>query len=309
MRDWQKTHKDLTSQTKTDEGDLYRLANVEMIKATLAGAGPHSHTVKVELGMKAVVNIAARHALPFLDTTSGKPGRGTYINRPAVNRIVGTPPNGPTVRDRVDEVLEQAAADEGHPTQAADMHFAALELNGTGIAYFGDVCLVLKDDAVPDDTLILIHNSYDMTVPPVVGEVYEPGDWRATKARAVKVARSWAGTWEQHAVEMAVVKVLFHRPDQERRLTTGQISDSVLTDEDYIEVVRGHSFSPAEVQEIRFSAADAAREAQIADHLMLGPHPTASEMLWRARRRAVWRMAQQEKLPCRVVTSTGRSRR
>lgn len=309
MRDWQKTHGVLTSQTKTDEGDLYRLANVEMIKSTLAGAAPHGHTVKVELGKKAVVNIAARHALLFLDMTSGKPGRGTYLNRPAVNHIVGRPPNGPTVRDRVDEVLEQAAADEGHPTQAADMHFAALELNGTGIAYFGDVCLVLKDDAVPADTLILIHNSYDMTVPPVVSEVYEPCDWRATKDRAVKVARSWAGTWEQHAVNMAVVKILFHRPDQKRRLTTSQISDSILNDEDYIEVVRRQSFSPAEVQEIRFSAADAAREAQIADHLMLGPPPTASEMLWRGRRRAVRRMAQQAKLPCRVVTSTGRSRR
>ena len=60
----------------------------------------------------------------------------------------------------------------------------------------------------------------------------------------------------------------------ERRLTTGQISEAVLDDEDYIEVLKIGSFDVGALQEARVSAADAAAEAQVGAQLQMGPAPT-----------------------------------
>ena len=309
MAGWRQSNSDLTSTSDGTEADGYRLANVAVIMAALAGAGPHGRTAEIELGKKAAVNIAAENILKFLDTRSGKDGHGRYLNRPAVDRIVGTALRKPTIRNRVDAAIEEAAQLEGITLDADDMHFAALELNGTGISYFGAFCLVLKADRVPDDTLVLIRNSYDLTVSPVVERIYEPSKYNKTQRQARDELASWIGRWTADALSMAVVKILADRPPQTRRLTTGQVSDGVLTDEDYIEIILGQDFVPDDIAEIRLPATDAALEAQIGDRMQFGPTPSATEMLWRARRRDVYRAAERENVLIRVVTSTGRERR
>ncbi|WP_187429883.1 hypothetical protein ROLI_018120 [Roseobacter fucihabitans] len=288
-----------------DEADRYRIANIEVIRDTLAGQGPHRTVADPEQGMRVVFNISAKNALAFLDVQSGKPGRGAYLNRRAAARVVGQPLKGSTIRDRVDDVLADIAPGT---LSAQNAHYGAMELNGTGMAYFGDICLVLKTAAVPQNTLTLLRNSYDLTVAPVVANLYVPGDRTRTHKRAVRRVREWAGLWSQDVPDMAVVKLLQHAPPSERRLTTGQISDRLLEDEDYIEVVLAAGFTPADVHEIRLSAQDVAKQGHIADALTRGPVSSVCDLLWRHRRRAVQALAQRSGMRCRVVTATGRSR-
>ncbi|WP_460082870.1 hypothetical protein [Roseibium sp. LAB1] len=258
--------------------------------------------------MQLVFNLSARHAVSFLDVQSGLPGRGRYLNRAAVTHLAGKPLTGTTVRERVDRVVTRVAASVGRSVATTDIHFGAAELNSSGIAYFGDVCLVLKSDKVPGGLLSLLRNSYDLTVAPVFAQIYVNGNRSKTEDNAVRVMTEWAGTWPDETGDLVVVKILQYAPPSERRLTTGLISTGVLQDEDFIEVVYEKSFTPKEVREIRLSPMDVAREAQIADRTMRGPSPSAADMLWRYRRRQVERDAKRVGLTCRVVTHSGRSR-
>lgn len=288
--------------------DAYRLANINAIRAALKGQGPHGSSTDTNKGMRVVVNLAARHAVAFLDTLSGRPAHGRYLNGSGLRKLAGKPLSSTTVRSRVDAVVSKVASSFGRTVAPHDIHYGAAELNGTGISYFGDVCIVLKPDEVPAGTLTLLRNSYDLTVAPLFEMIYEPGNSAMTEANAKAEMSDWAGQWPDDARDIAAVKILQHAPPSERRLSTGQISKGVLDDEDYIEIALETGFKPSEVQELRLSADDVACEARIADRQLRGPSPTAAEMIWRYRRRQVDRNGRREGLPCRVVTHVGRGR-
>jgi hypothetical protein len=88
----------------------------------------------------------------------------------------------------------------------------------------------------------------------------------------------------------------------------GQISNAVLNDEDYVEVLRSRSFTVNDIAEVRTSATDAARESAIADRALHGPVPGALELLWRRRRLEAEQAMMDEGLTVRVVTASGRIR-
>lgn len=307
MTDWQEKAKNLKASSSDPEIGDYFAANREMARRTLTGKGPHPSSA-AEGGLRVAYNLPARVAVDFLDTLSGKPGHGRYLNRTDLARIHGKPLTGETIRERIDAALAKVSAgQEGGTLTATNGYYGAMELNGTGIRYFGDICLVLKPKAVAASTLTLLRNSYDLCVAPV-GTTLAGLDRADQDRRAAEIAAGWAGQWEKDAVEIALVKILRHAAPTVRRMTTAQVSDGVLADEDYIEIVRDRGFTPGDVEEIRLTAGDAALEAWLADRARVGAAPSASQWLWRFRRRCIDHAAERAGLPLRTVTTTGRAR-
>ena len=304
--DWSQRAADLSppAATGSRDADDYFNANRDMICRTLDGQGPHA-TSAAAPGKRIVFNLPARHALSFLDQSSGHGGRGRYLNRADVQRVIGTALQGSTLRDRVDQAVFAAASVLGQHLAPDTAYYGAMELSGTGVHYFGDVCLVLAPGE--DHPIMLIRNSYDLSVPPVVDDLLplSPDD---QDKEAARIAASWMGRWSSDACDMAIVKVMTHAAPTERRMTVGQVSDALLEDEDYIEIVRAQTFGPGDTEEIRLTSEDAALEARIADRVRVGATPSSAEMLWRFRRRWIDHAAQQVGLPTRTVTTSGRAR-
>jgi hypothetical protein len=92
-------------------------------------------------------------------------------------------------------------------------------------------------------------------------------------------------------------------------MTTGQISETVLDDEEYLEVLKVGSFDASDLQEARLSAADVAAEEQIGTQLRLGPCPSLGELQWRKHRRAATKALQDRGVRARTVTTSGRVRK
>jgi hypothetical protein len=91
-------------------------------------------------------------------------------------------------------------------------------------------------------------------------------------------------------------------------MTVGMISQGVLDDEDYLEVIRVSSFKVSNLAEARTAAADAAVDGRVADRMRLGPLPSWPEMLWRHRRRRADQALQAHGIVTRVVIGSGRVR-
>lgn len=288
----------------SSDADDYFNANRDMIRRTLTGQGPHETSASAP-GMRIVFNLPVRHALSFLDQSSGQAGRGSYLNRADVRRVVGTALKGSTLRDRVDQAVCAAAGVLGQPLTPDNAYYGAMELNGTGVRYFGDVCLVL--DPSEDNPVMLIRNSYDLSVSPVVDDLLPMSPDKQDK-EAARIAGTWIGRWGSDACDMAIVKVMKHAMPTERRITVGQVSDAVLEGEDYIEIVRAQTFEPSDTEEIRLTAEDAALEGRIADRVRVGVTPSSTEMLWRFRRRCLDDAARRNGLTTRTVTTSGRAR-
>ena len=86
----------------------------------------------------------------------------------------------------------------------------------------------------------------------------------------------------------------------------GRISDAVLSDEDYIEVLRIGSFGSSDLHEARVAAGDAAHETLISERLRAGPTPRYDALLWRQRRREADAALQRANVISKVVATTGR---
>ena len=169
--------------------------------------------------------------------------------------------------------------DEALPLNGAsykDLYFGAVELNGSGIRFYGDICLVLKAGAVPANTIILDRNSFDLIRPPI-RERIKNGAHRRREAMAL------AGCWKDDLGAMAGLMVFENLGFRKRLLTTGQISAAVRSDEDYIEVLKIGSFSGSDLQEARFSAEDAACDALTGDRIGGRPTPRLEALMLRHR--------------------------
>lgn len=298
---------DITAEVRSllDDDAAFTAANVAAIAQALAGRGPddaHTTPPADASGICMAVNMAAAHVPAFCQASCDSDPRPYKNGYDLDHYRVGDPPPGRAykARERVDAALEGATH-----TPPSDLYFGAAELNGTGIYFYGDQCLVLH--AVDKNTPILRSNSYDLVRSPL-REVIEhgpPSSWDRNREQA---AVTLAGRWAPDLTAFATRKILDIVGPRRRRLTTGQISAALLVDEDYIEVLRPQSFAATDLTEVRVRAEDAAAEAHIADRMRFGPPPPLADLLWRQDRRAAEHALQNSAVRTRVVTTGGRTK-
>lgn len=286
----------------------YFRANIDAIRAALAGIGPDvAASTRKDLralsgmGASMVANISSAH-VPAVCEASRKGEERPYKNGYDLAKYhigSGTPETAAKLREIVDQALPVP-----NDKTAADVYFGAMELNGTGVYFYGDICLVLE--TIPDETVMLASNSYDLVRAPLKNEIedgYDPAEWPRRRADQ---ARRMSGTWGDSRDAIAAIKVFSILGVRPRRLTTGQISDALRVDEDYVEVLKLGSFGTQNLSEARMSAADAACDASLEDRRRLGPTPPLEAHIWRDRRRVAERALRARGVPVRVVTTTGR---
>ncbi|WP_439588310.1 hypothetical protein [Hydrogenophaga sp.] len=282
---------------KVANGD-YAEANRECAERVLLGVGPDNSALHPAAGARMVVNMPAAH-VPDFCAASKRPGVKAYLN--TYDR---TNPNPNTSNKRK---LVDAALPLPQGVNFEDIYFGALELNGCGVRFYGDITLVLRVEKIDAKTVILDRNSYDVTRAPASNDIADvPEDQQAQKRKSVLA--SWSGEWAQHLGTMATIKVMQAIGSTDRRWTTGQISQSLCNDEDYIEVLKQGSFGASDLQEARVSAADAAHDALIASRMLRQPAPRLESMIWRTRRRRAEAALRAEGVPVRIVTTEGRVR-
>lgn len=275
---------------------------------SLYGKGAKPEGAKRDAGARVAFNISSAHIPGFAANKNGS----SYKNRYDVSgaRIGDNPlPSGPGSRERIDQLLAKRVGKmQGRHVEPETLYYGAVELNGAGVRYYGDVSLILLPHAnsAKDKRLVLDRNSFDLISPPLSARTCPNGKW--DEAAAAKELADLAGEWSADLVDMAVGKILGGGANRERRITVGAISEGVLADEDYIEVIRTSSFDVTGLGEARISAADAAVDGMIADRLRRGPRPNWAELMWRHRRRKADQALRSEGIVTRVVISAGRVR-
>jgi hypothetical protein len=289
--------------TFTPPASDWRQADRGTIGNVLRGISPYSGSVKSDAAARVVFNISSAHVPSFVAGRQGRAYRNRYDIAAAGRLGSGAPSPKPDVREAIDRVLARLIG----RVSWKKLYYGAVELNGAGIRYYGDVCLVLKTAAVGDGTVVLDRNSFDLICAPLRAKTHTAaGHWdpKAAKAQADDIA----GEWAADLADMAICKVLKTGRQETRRITVGAVSEGVLDDEDYMEVIRTASFDVSDVDEARLAAADAAVDGLVADRLRRGPAPDWTELLWRNRRRQAERALKGAYVRMRVVVSTGRVR-
>lgn len=285
--------------------DLMKVANTEYAEANrecaervMLGVGSDNSIQHPAAGARVVVNIPAAH-VPDFCAASKHPRSKPYLNTYDL-----ATPHSPVSekRRKVDAALPLPTG-----VEPKDIYFGAVELNGCGIRFYGDITLVLRMEAIHPKTVILDRNSYDVTRAPASLKIMAKLDHEQDEERR-SVLESWSGEWAQHVGIMATVKLMREIGSRERRWTTGQISQSLCNDEDYIEVLKEGSFGAGDLQEARVSAADAAHDALVASRMLWQPLPRLESMIWRNRRRRAEAVLRAVGVPVRIVTTEGRVR-
>jgi len=163
-----------------------------------------------------------------------------------------------------------------------------------------------------DDTIILDRNSYDIERLPLARRLEgKSGKQRADERESI--AEELKGNWPD-LPRIAALKILERFAGRKRRLTVGEISDAILTDEDYVEILwlrpgdSGRSFGTRDLLEVRVAAADVALEERIGARSWSGPTPTLAELAWRGQRRRAEEALRDSNIAVKVVTTTGRVR-
>jgi len=280
----------------------YSTANVTAVTHAIHGRGPDSEGSQTESGVHAVANIPSAHLPSFVRLS--KNGDATpYQNGYDLGRYrVGDPPSGQTLsrRERVDRALPLV-----NGACPNNVYFCALDLNGAGVRFYGDFSLVIRNARMDSNTVVLDRNCYDVERSPIVDRILARPVQQRDRARRDEMRRL-SGSWSDDLAAMAVTKVFHELGGGQRRLTTGQISDALLSDEDYVEVLRIGSFGASDLVEARISASDSALESLISSRLQRGPVPRWTEFLWRQRRRAAECALRNAGVATQVVVTTGR---
>jgi hypothetical protein len=298
MKQWEDKVSKYLERYRDDELAMAE-ANRDMVLRVVSGMGPDKPTVDESSGARAVVNISAVHIPSFCKPRPGeKPYKNTYDLQKEPVLGDRQPINVSSSRKAVDGVIQG-----GLHKQPADLYFAAVEINGTGVRFYGDMCLVLKRAAVAADTPVLTTNSYDLIRPPIT-----PAGAAPDIPALTLLIDQMAGEWQANTGHLAALKSFDILQHTARRLTTGQISDAILEDEDYLEVLKAGTFGANDLQEARVSAADTAAEIQIGERTRLGPCPSLAEIQWRKQRLAAQRSLAASGVTVRVITTSGRTR-
>ena len=292
----------------------YLDANIASVEQLIRGIGPDDTEPSDGAGACIVVNIAAEHVPSFCELSINNDKR-PYLNAYQLRRVSAK-------RAIVDDAIVAACKAHGSVLNKQEICFAAVETNGTGIRFFGDMCLVLKYRpdwaslqpmlgirlrSAAQELRVLERNSYDVTRAPVAAEVgkAEAMGLSPEDARAEGIA-NWVGSWEEDLIPMLCRRLLQELPSTERRWTSGQIARAVLDDEDYCEVLFPQSFGAADLAEVRITAGDVAAEADITSRERSGEAPDAHEIVWRDQRRAARRALLRMGIPMRVVATNAR---
>ena len=280
----------------------YVNANATFVTEAINGRAAFSEP-DPDAGAHAVANIASVHVPSFVEA-SRRGEQNAYKNGYDLGRYrVGDdePLRPQSRRERVDAALPRPPG-----ATPADVYFMAVELNGTGVRYYGDIALFLERQKVLDTTVILDRNSYELTRDPLATRIRNgPGLEEANRRRE---ACALAGTWGNDLGDIATINAFGRLDGGTRQWTPGQISDALLVDEDYIEVLKVNSFSADDLREARIAADDAAHESLIADRCAGRPLPTFESLLWRHQRRNADEALRKAGVAVRVVVTSGRTR-
>ncbi len=272
------------------------LANHDTVRRALLGMGPDSSSARPEAAACMAVNLSSAHVPSFCDDGY----KNTYdlqaTRAPDVRRISDR-------RLRVDQALPLGPG--GSPSQ---VYFGAVELAGAGMRYYGDICLVLKPAAVPADTVVLERNSFDVDRLPVLDRIRSlHGESAQHNARA-QLLSSWSGRWVRDLPAMATIRMHMSGQTTARRWTTGHVAQAIVSDEDYLEVLKQGTFRAQDIQEARLFVADAALDAYIDSRTGSASPPRFEELIWHRRRLHAEIALRKAGIPVRVVTHVGRMR-
>ena len=283
-------------------GREYLIANVKAVQQVMQGSGPDRRAADARAGARVVVNLSSVHIPAFCEAQKKgdpKPYKNTYdIEQMACNKNNVAPPS--ERRKLVDSALPLPF------NQApSDTYFGTIELNGSGIRFYGDVCLVLKFDHINPDTIVLDRNSYEVMRAPASDGVNSLPCSQQSNARSA-ILRRWSGIFKRDIGTIVTIKTIDGYGAIQRRLTTGQISNAARDDEDYVEVLKFGSFSPNDLQEARIAAEEAAHDALITTRFPVKPAPRLEQLIWRDRREHAERALRACDVRVKIVTSGGR---
>jgi hypothetical protein len=269
----------------------FEQAQVAIITETLA---------KRELSPRCVVNIGADALLKFF---KDKKYRNTYDLETGSKRpfpLVGEKHEVSPTRRHVDTLVEFGGPPE-------NFYFGAVALSGSGIRFYGEYCLYLRQDVMESrNPSVLDRNSYDLIHPPLSQRV----GTNATDAGPAKIEVGWLkATWNEDLSDMLVMKVAPTIDAENRLVTPGAVAEGVLADEDFAEVHLKGTFTPDEVEEIRFAPEEHALAADILSRIDQGRPPDPAEWLWVWRRSLVDAACDEHAVRRRVTTAAGRTRR
>lgn len=282
----------------------YLSANCDAVWRTVDGRGPDARSAHPSAGARITFNMSSVHVPGFCEATrSGK--AGAYKNcydlaaEPSASGIA----NHVSARRRL--VDESLPLPDGSVVDR--MYFGAVDVNGSGVRFYGDVCLVLRREHA-DSCLVLDRNSYDLVRSPVKERIARlVKDRQDSERRAI--ARSWSGSWQADLGHIVTGKALAILPLSPYRWTTGQISQVVCSDEDYIEVLKSGSFNAYDLQEARLSAHDIAEDALTTSRMASRrPIPRLESMLWSRRRSGAEAALRALGVPVRVVGNHTRTK-
>lgn len=292
-RSWQQRLGDQVGAIKrrVARDEHYARANVNAVKQCLSGLGPDDSNARATAGARLVVNVSSANVPRIC--------REGYMNEYELKGETEVTQR----RKDVDAAIEGLTRLKGSQT-----YFAAVSLNGTGIRFFGDVCLVLKPDCIDPEAWVLDRNSFDLLRPPVAEDSVE-STAQSRLARHVKWLQSWAGQWGKNLAQMVAVRALQQLDVHGRRWTTGQIARVVMDDEDYIEVLHPRQIRiEHDVQEARLTAADAVQDYRVADQVGRVPAPRLEQQIWRLQRRRAEIALREAGVPVSVAVQEGRLR-
>jgi hypothetical protein len=280
-------------------------ANLAAIEGAVEGKGPDASAPDPRAGARAVVNLASVHVPNFCErsrTGMAPAYLNSYDLKKAQVRVGNDPPDDHW-KNR--EIVDHALAPlHGHPMN--EVYYSAAELNGAGIRFYGDICLVLMPSEIAPDTAVLDRNSYDVLRAPFRDSVERYSDQRRRQAARSFILTALSGSFAGDLKTMGAVKVLVATGERDRRFSTGQISGGLLDDEDYIEILKIGSFDTRGVETARISAGEAALESHVEQRLQGNPPAPHWARLWLTERRAAMRALADAGVDVTVIATPGR---
>jgi len=238
-------------------------------------------------GLRVVINLGTFALLKLVPA-------GRYLNLYERPVIGGSRKSASPERIFVDNTLG---------LQGEDVYFAAVALGGVGVRYYGEYCLVIRLDNVDPNPRLFDRDSYDILLEPI--KSYPERRFLIQQLR---------GHWVQDRFAMVLLKVLPELEHQQRLVTTGTVSETVLKDQEFIEVhLHPHrsdggsgGFGPRDIEEVRESPDEVALATRLRqreeDEALLSP----LEYEWLTRREAAGRVIGKAGLRYRVVAQHGR---
>ncbi|WP_196385635.1 hypothetical protein [Ralstonia solanacearum] len=301
--DWPSLLQDVISALSNGHNgrETFLRANGDAVIRALTALPVDRGSPRLGAGGCVVVNMSAAHIPALIQSRAYK----NCYELDSDARRLGDPMRTSPKRRLVDNALKPL-----HKKKIEEIYFAAIEFNGCGVGFYGDCCLVLKDDVTRDNVVVLDRNSYDLIREPLWTQIAETARTEniSTPEAQKRAAAQRAGRMCDHLASIAAIKVLESRQPVMRLLTTGAVSEGVLDDEDYIEVLRPKTFDISDVREVRLAPADVALDERIRSRALVGEPPSQAEVLWRGRRRAAEASLRAKAVPVRVMTTAGRTK-